>query len=104
MEIEEEEAKARHEATHGRYYRLLGPSEEWIPGEVCERIDAERQPFRSLLREWCGVEPVAVRAEIGELRQEATRLRALVAKAAQELRATGHRKKAADLERELLES
>jgi len=44
-----------------------------------------------------------VRAEIGELREEARRLRALTHKAIDELRASGHRKKAADLARELLE-
>jgi hypothetical protein len=43
-----------------------------------------------------------VRAEIGELREEAQRLRALTRKAIEELRASGHRKKAADLEQELL--
>jgi hypothetical protein len=48
-------------------------------------------------------EPVAVRAEIGDLREEARRLRALTRKAIEELRASGHHKKAADLERELLE-
>ena len=45
-----------------------------------------------------------MRAEIGELREEAQRLRALTHKAIDELRASGHRKKAADLERELLAS
>jgi hypothetical protein len=102
-EVEEEEAKARHDAVHGRFIRLRGETDDWIPGEVCERIDAARQPLRNLLREWCGTEPVSVRAEIGELREEAQRLRALTRKAIDELRATGHRKKAADLEQELLE-
>jgi hypothetical protein len=74
-----------------------------IPGERCERLDQRAQPLRNLLREWSGAEPVAVRAEIGDLREEARRLRALTRKAIEELRASGHRKKAADLERELLE-
>ncbi|MFI5259061.1 MAG: hypothetical protein ACHQ01_05565 [Candidatus Limnocylindrales bacterium] len=102
-EIEEEEAQARHDAAHGRFVRLRRKTDEWIPGEVCERIDAERQPLRNLLREWCGAGPGSVRAEIGELREEAQRLRALTRKAIDELRASGHRKKAADLEQELLE-
>ena len=105
-EIEEDEAKARHDAVHGRSLRLRLPGrtkDDWIPGEVCERIDQEEQPRRNLLREWCGAGPGSVRAEIGELREEARRLRALTRKAIDELRASGHRKKAADLERELLE-
>jgi hypothetical protein len=102
-EIEQDEAKARHDAVHGRAFRLPGRTEDWIPGEVCARIDQEGQPLRDLLREWCGAGPGSVRAEIRELREEAHRLRALAQKAIEELRASGHRKKAADLERELLE-
>lgn len=102
-EIEQDEAKARHDATYGRFYRVRGKPDEWIPGETCERIDQTRQPLRNLLREWCGAEPVAVRAEIDDLREEARRLRALTRKAIEQLRASGHRKMAADLERELLE-
>jgi hypothetical protein len=102
-EIEQEEARARHDATYGRFYRVRGKPDEWIPGETCERIDQRAQPLRNLLREWCGAKPVAVRAEIGDLREEARRLRALTRKAIEELRASGHRKKAADLERELLQ-
>jgi hypothetical protein len=101
-ELEEEEAKARHDAVHGRSLRLRGQKEEWIPGEVCERIGQEGQPLRNLLREWSGAGPGSIRAEIGELRLEAQRLRDLTRKAIEELRATGHRKKAADLEQELL--
>jgi hypothetical protein len=82
---------------------VRGKPEDWIPGEICERIDQDAQPLRNLLREWCGAGPVAVRAEIGDLREEARRLRALTRKAIEDLRASGHRKKAADLERELLE-
>lgn len=102
-EIEQEEARARHDAAYGRFYRVRGKPDDWIPGETCERIDQEAQPLRNLLREWCGAGPVAVHAEIGDLREEARRLRALTRKAIEELRANGHRKKAADLERELLE-
>jgi hypothetical protein len=102
-EIEQEEAQARHDAVHGRVFRLRGKPDDWIPGEVCERIDQERGPLLAMLREWCGAELVGARAEIHELREEAQRLRALTRKAIEELRATGHRKKAADLERELLE-
>lgn len=102
-EIEQKEARARHDAAYGRFYRLRGKPDDWIPGEICERIDQEAQPLRNLLREWCGAGPVAVRAEIGDLREEARRLRALTRKAIEELRASGHRKKAADLEREMLE-
>jgi hypothetical protein len=102
-EIEQEEARARHDAAYGRFYRVRGKPDDWIPGETCERIDQEAQPLRNLLREWCGAGPAAVHAEIGDLREEARRLRALTRKAIEELRANGHRKKAADLERELLE-
>jgi hypothetical protein len=103
-EIEEDEAKARHDAVHGRSLRLRGQTkDDWIPGEVCERIDQEEQPRRNLLREWCGAGPGSVRADIGELREEARRLRAMTRKAIEELRASGHRKKATDLEHELLE-
>ena len=102
-EIEEEEFRARHEAVHGGAFRLRGMPDDWIPGEVCERIDKERAPLRLLIREWCGAEIVTIRTEIHELREEALRMRAIATKAIAELRSLGIRKRAADLEKEMLE-
>jgi hypothetical protein len=98
-DIERDEARGRHDAVYGSSY---GRGHiDYVSPEVCSQIDEERVPLRTLMREWCGAEPVSLRAEITPLREEARRLHAIAKKAVDELRAASRSRTAKELEAEL---
>jgi hypothetical protein len=101
-DVEREEAKARREAIHGRYYRGRGPNGGWeVSAEICRQVDEEHgQPVRVLLRQWCGAEAVDVRAEIAAASDEAARLASLATAALDALRQAGHGRIANKIERD----
>jgi hypothetical protein len=100
-EIERDEARGRHDAVYGSSYGRRHI--DYVSPEVCAQIDEERVPLRTLMREWCGAEPVSLRAEITALREEARRLHAIARKAVDGLRAVSRSRAAKELEAELSE-
>ena len=101
--VEREEADARSEAVHGRFYPGRGPRGSWeVPPEVCRQVDDERgKPVRAVLRDWAGAEAVDTRADITAARNEAVRLEKLAEAALAALRQAGHVTTANRIERDL---
>lgn len=98
--VEEEEARARHDAVYGRDYRRRG-GDDYVTPEICRAVDADHSaPVRAILREWCGAEPADVRADIAALREQAARVGELARAALDGLRDHGLVRIANRLERE----
>jgi hypothetical protein len=56
-DVEKEEADKRREAIYGHWLGRRRRDEDWVPPEVCQRVDAEHgQPIRAMLRDWCGAD------------------------------------------------
>jgi hypothetical protein len=103
-DVEKDEADARRDSTYGRWLGRRRREEDWVPPEVCQRVDVEHgQPIRAILRDWCGAEAVDLRAEIAALRNDASSAGKVAAEAIELLRRHGHAREANDLERKLLE-
>jgi hypothetical protein len=101
--VDHEQADARREAIHGRYYRGRGRAAGYsIPAEIC-RADDEKHgaPVRAILREWAGAEAVDRRSDLAAAREEATRLAAIAAAALEALREAGLSARANRIEGEL---
>ena len=102
--VEQEEADARRKATYGHWYRRRGAPDDHVSAEICASVDEEHgRPVRALLRDWCGVDAVDLRAQVSSLRQEAAGAAALAETAVGLLRRHGHARDANRLERELTE-
>jgi hypothetical protein len=101
--VEHQEAEARREAVHGRYYPGRGRDGDFsVSAETCRAEDEERHaPVRAVLREWAGAEAVDRRAELTAAREEAVRLANLAERALRALRESGHVRAANRIEREL---
>jgi hypothetical protein len=101
--VEHEEADARREAVHGRYYPARGRNSGFsVSAEECRADDEARDaPVRAVLREWAGAEPAGRRAEVAAAREEAARLAAIATAALDALRNSGHTRTANRIEREL---
>ncbi len=99
--VEREEAEARDEALHGRYYEWRGQPLQHISAEVCQEADAKRgAPLRATLRSWCRVEAVGRWDEAKALREEVVRLNGLLDKAVEGLSRAGASRAAKAIERE----
>jgi hypothetical protein len=102
--VEKDEAAARRDSTYGRWSSRRRREDDWVPPEVCQRVDAELgQPIRAMLRDWCGAGAVDLRAEIAALRNDAASADKVAQEAIEVLRRHGHTRDANDLEQKLLE-
>ena len=102
--VEKDEAAARRDSTYGRWSSRRRREDDWVPPEVCQRVDAELgQPIRAILRDWCGADAVDLRAEIEALRIEASSAGKVAQEAIELLRRHGHTRDANDLDRKLSE-
>ncbi|GAA4383346.1 hypothetical protein [Agromyces bauzanensis] len=101
--LAKDEAKARHEATHG-YTVRFGRNDEgrFVTPEDAAARDAE-WPFgkkkRDLVRVWCGADAIDRHEELRALREEVVRLDRLLSEAIHALRDSGAKARADDLER-----
>jgi hypothetical protein len=103
-DVEKAEADALRYSTYGRWTSRRGREDDWVPPEVCQRVDAEHgQPIRAILRDWCGADAVDLRAEIAALRIDASSAGKVAQEAIELLRRHGHTRDANDLERKLSE-
>ena len=101
-DVEKAEADAIRYSTYGRWSSRRGREDDWVPPEVCQRVDAERgQPIRAILRDWCGADAVDLRAEIAALRIDASSAGKVAQEAIELLRRHGHTREANDLEGKL---
>lgn len=73
--VEQDEQKARFKNIHGSSH-----GGEYIPPEICAKVDETYAPARQLVREWCGKEAAAHVAELAALREEVFRLGKLIEK------------------------
>jgi hypothetical protein len=102
--VEKDEAAARRDSTYGRWSSRRRREDDWVPPEVCQRVDGELgQPIRAMLRDWCGADSVDLRAEIAALRIDASSAGKVAQEAIELLRRHGHTREANDLERKLAE-
>lgn len=85
-EIERDEAEARLEAVHGRYYASSRGEGHYVEAEICAEVDERYIPARQLVREWCGQGAAERQDELKALRDEVFRLGKLVEQAITELR------------------
>jgi hypothetical protein len=103
-DVEKDEATARRDSTYGHWLGRRRREQDWIPPEVCQRVDAEHgQPVRAILRGWCGADAVDLRAEIAALRNNASASSKVAAEAIELLRRHGHTRDANALEGKLTE-
>ena len=103
-DVEKDEADARRDSTYGRWSSRRRREDDWVPPEVCQRVDAELgQPIRAMLRDWCGADAVDLHAEIAALRSDALSSAKVAREAIEVLRRHGHTRDANDLERKLSE-
>ena len=101
-DVEKDEADARRDSTYGRWSSRRRREDDWVPPEVCQRVDAEHgQPIRVMLRDWCGADAVDLRAEIAALRNDAASADKVAQEAIEVLRRHGHARDANALERKL---
>lgn len=103
-EVEEDEAKARKEAMHGRSGEssFRRGSTWFMEPEECDKWDREQpygRPMRELLRRWCGEAAVERQDELVALREEFVRIDALLSEAIRTMRDAGLTDQANDLER-----
>lgn len=103
-EVDQQEEKARRNATHGETITSSGrnPHSFFIEPEKAAKWDAEEaygQPMRDLLREWCGRAEVERRDELVALREEVVRVGELLSEAIRALQEAGLKDEAASLER-----
>jgi hypothetical protein len=102
--VEKDEAAARRDSTYGRWSSRRRREDDWVPPEVCQRVDAELgRPIRAMLRDWCGADSVDLRAEIAALRIDASSAGKVAQEAIELLRRHGHTREANDLEHKLSE-
>jgi hypothetical protein len=103
-DVEKDEAEARREAMHGRWYRGARSTGDFFvtPEEPASRDDewAFGRPKRQVLRDWCGSEATNRQDELKALREEVVRLDRLVGDAIRVLRAHKLDTPATSLERE----
>jgi hypothetical protein len=103
-DVEKDEADARRHSTYGRWSSRRRREEDWVPPEVCQRVDAEHgQPIRAMLRDWCGADAADLHAEIAALRIDAASADKVAQEAIELLRRHGHTRDANDLEHKLSE-
>jgi len=88
--VAEEERTLQREAIHGHHFVYPGGRDGFIPPEKCSEWLHEKEPVFALLREWCGVPSVDQFNELEALRDEVSRLRALIEQAAQRFEALNH--------------
>ncbi|UOQ58771.1 hypothetical protein MUN78_08125 [Leucobacter allii] len=103
-EVDEQEEKARRNATHGETITTSGrnPHSFFIEPEKAAKWDAEEaygQPMRDLLRQWCGQAEVERRDELVALREEVVRVGELLSEAIRALQKAGVKDEASSLER-----
>lgn len=102
--VDEDEAKARKEAMHGKTTASTGRSGpmHFFEPELMAKWDTEEpygKPMRELLRRWCGRAAVERQDELTALREEVARVDALLSEAIRMLRDAGMEEQSTNLER-----
>ena len=94
--VERDEAEARREAVHGRYYPGRGSRPGFsVSAESCIRGDNEYgKPVREVLRRWCGADATERFDELVALRAEIRRVGLVAEEAIAALRDSGQKRDA----------
>lgn len=102
-QVRSEEREAQLDAIHGRVYRGRDGAVDFVvePERCVEGDNEHGKPKRDILRSWCEVEAVERYDELAELRKEILRVGRVAEAAISALRAAGHKRDAAELNRQL---
>jgi hypothetical protein len=99
-DVSREEDRHRRRAIYGEHHADW-PGSGYCSPEVCAEIDRKWAPTHDLLRKWCGQHVVQQYDEVKALREEISKLVALIEHAISTLREAGHTRHAKKVALEL---